>query len=282
MTNNISYGDIHKGVHMRINRMASVDERLVEQYDFIAPRLLTISRQLQRSITKELKEHRRGGKQTGLVMGRRLDTHALCRGDGKVFYKNALPNEIPELAVGLLVDESGSMWCADRATYARAAAIILHDFCEGLEIPVMVYGHSTGRGSYGNMVEMYSYAEFEGFDRDDRYRLMDISARDSNRDGAALRYVAEKLSVRPEAVKLLILVSDGQPADMGYSGTAAEEDLRGIKQEYQRKGVIFVAAAIGEDKPSIQRIYGDSFLDITDLEKLPAKLTAVVKKHIRI
>ncbi len=117
---------------------------------------------------------------------------------------------------------------------------------------------------------------------DDKYRLMDISARDNNRDGAALQYVAEKLSVRPEAVKLLILVSDGQPADMGYSGTAAEEDLRGIRQEYQRKGVIFVAAAIGEDKPSIQRIYGDSFLDITDLEKLPAKLTAVVKKHIKI
>ena len=95
----------------------------------------------------------------------------------------------------------------------------------------MVYGHSTGRSSYGNTVEMYSYAEFEGFDRDDKYRLMDISARDSNRDGAALRYVAEQLSRRPEAVKLLILVSDGQPADLGYSGTAAEEDLRGIKQE---------------------------------------------------
>lgn len=282
MANNISYGDIHKGVHMRINRIASVDEELVEQYDSIAAPLLTISRQLQRSITQELKEHRRGGKQTGLVMGRRLDTHALCRNDGKVFYKNALPNEIPELAVGLLVDESGSMWCADRATYARAAAIILHDFCEGLEIPVMVYGHSTGRNSHGNTVEMYSYAEFEGFDRDDKYRLMDISARDSNRDGAALRYVAEKLSSRPEAVKLLILVSDGQPADTGYSGTAAEEDLRGIKQEYQRKGVVFVAAAIGEDKPSIQRIYGDSFLDITDLEKLPGKLTSVVKKHLRI
>ena len=282
MANNIAYGDIHAGVHMRINRMARVDEQLVEQYNEVAPKLVTISRQLQRSITKELKEHRRGGKQTGLVMGRRLDTHALCRNDGKVFYKTALPNEIPELAVGLLVDESGSMWSADRATYARAAAIILHDFCEGLEIPVMVYGHSTGHDGRGNTVEMYSYAEFDGFDRDDKYRLMDISDRNNNRDGAALRYVAEALSKRPEAVKLLILVSDGQPADMGYDGTAAEEDLRGIKQEYQRKGIVFVAAAIGEDKPSIQRIYGDSFLDITDLEKLPAKLTTVVKKHIKL
>lgn len=278
MANSISYGDIHQGMNIKINRISSVDTDLMEQYDAIAPRLVTISKQLQRSIQKELKEHRQGGKQTGLVMGRRLDTHALCRNDGKAFYKNNLPNEIPELAVGLLVDESGSMCSGDRCTYARAAAIILHDFCDSLDIPVMVYGHSTGWST----VELYSYAEFDGFDSDDRYRLMDISARGGNRDGAALRYVAERLSKRPEAVKLLVLISDGQPADTGYSGTAAEEDLRGIKQEYQRKGIVFVAAAIGDDKPSIQRIYGDSFLDITDLEQLPSKLTAVVKKHIRI
>ena len=89
----------------------------------------------------------------------------------------------------------------------------------------MVYGHST---SYKG-VEMYSYAEFDGFDNDDKYRMMDIGARGSNRDGAALRFVAEQLSKRPEAVKILILVSDGQPADDGYYGTEAEEDLRGIK-----------------------------------------------------
>lgn len=111
---------------------------------------------------------------------------------------------------------------------------------------------------------------------------MDISARSSNRDGVALRYVAERLSHRSEDVKLLILVSDGQPADSGYWGTAAEEDLRGIKQEYQRKGILFVAAAIGSDKENIERIYGDSFLDITDLTKLPVKLAGVIKRFIRL
>ena len=78
---------------------------------------------------RQLKDSRRGGKQTGLLIGRRLDSHTLHRNDGKVFYKNALPNEIPELAVGLLIDESGSMGCGDRCTYARASAIILYDFC---------------------------------------------------------------------------------------------------------------------------------------------------------
>ena len=279
---NISYGNIHEGIYIRVNRIASVDEELVDQYNAISSPLITISRQLQKSLVKQLKDQRRGGKQTGLMMGRRLDAHALCRNDGKVFYKNNLPQEMPELAVGLLLDESGSMSSCQRCTYARAAAIILYDFCQSLDIPVTVYGHSTDYYDGHGSVELFSYAEFDGFDNDDKYRLMDISARGSNRDGAALRYVAEQLSKRPETVKILILVSDGQPADSGYYGTAAEEDLRGIKQEYQRKGILFVAAAIGNDKQNIERIYGDSFLDITDLNQLPMKLTGVVKRHIRV
>lgn len=274
----ISYGNIHNGINIAVHRIAEVDEELQDQYHQISGPLLNISRQLQRNLTQKLKDQQRGGKQTGLVMGRRLDAHALCRNDGKVFYKNNLPNEIPRISVGLLLDESGSMSCGDRCTYARAAAIILYDFCQSLNIPIMVYGHST---SWSRGVDLFSYAEFDSIDKNDKYRLMDISARGSNRDGAALRFVAEQLSKREEEVRILILVSDGQPADTGYSGTAAEEDLRGIKQEYKRKGLLFVAAAIGDDKQNIERIYGDSFLDITDLNQLPVKLTAVIKRFMR-
>ena len=246
----ISYGNIHNGVNIAVHRIAEVDEELQDQYHQICTPLLNISRQPQRNLIQKLKDQQRGGKQTGLVMGRRLDAHALCRNDGKVFYKNNLPNEIPRISVGLLLDESGSMSCGDRSTYARAAAIILYEFCQAMNIPIMVYGHST---SWSKGVDLYSYAEFDSIDKNDKYRMMDISARGSNRDGAALRYVAEQLSKRDEEVRILILVSDGQPADAGYSGTAAEEDLRGIKQEYKRKGLLFVAAAIGDD--SVTRSY---------------------------
>lgn len=274
----ISYGNIHSGVNIHVHRIEQVDDELEDQFNQISGPLLDISKKLQRSLVQKLNDQQRGGKQTGLVMGRRLDAHALCRNDGKVFYANNLPNEIPRLSVGLLLDESGSMACGDRSTYARAAAIILYDFCQSLNIPIMIYGHST---VWGGDVDLYSYAEFDSIDRDDKFRLMDISARNSNRDGAALRFVAEQLSKRPEEIRILMLLSDGQPAASGYSGTAAEEDLRGIKQEYKRKGILFIAAAIGEDKPNIERIYGDSFLDITDLNQLPVKLTAVIKRFLR-
>ena len=273
----ISYGDIHNGVAIRVNRITEVPPEMVTQYNAIAGPLLAISKQLQKSLLRQLRDRQRGGKQPGLLMGRRLDAHALFRSDGKVFTKNALPIQPPEMAVGLLLDESGSMCSQDRATYARASAIILYDFCQALHIPVMVYGHTTEKDS----VELYSYSEFDAIDREDQYRLVDISARGSNRDGAALRFVAERLSHRPEELKLLFLVSDGQPADTGYYGTAAEEDLRGIQQEYRRKGILFVAAAIGDDKENMERIYGDSFLDITDLNQLPVKLTQVVKRFLR-
>ena len=170
----ISYGDIHKGVAIRVNRMTEVPPEMVTQYDAIAGPLLAISKQLQKSLLRQLRDQQRGGKQTGLLMGRRLDAHALCRGDGKVFTKNALPSQPPEMAVGLLLDESGSMASCDRATYARASAIILYDFCQALRVPVMVYGHSTG----GSGVELYSYSEFDAIDREDKYRLVDISARE--------------------------------------------------------------------------------------------------------
>ncbi len=274
----LSYGNIHKGVSIRINRITEVPPEMIAQYDAIAGPLLNISKQLQKSLLQQLKDRQRGGKQTGLLMGHRLDAHALYRRDGKVFTKDSLPSQPPEMAVGLLLDESGSMSSCDRATYARASAIILYDFCQALHIPVMVYGHSTGK----NGVELYSYSEFDTIDREDKYRLVDISSRIENRDGAALRFVAERLSKRSEELKLLILVSDGQPADSGYYGTAAEEDLRGIRQEYRRKGLLFVAAAIGDDKENIERIYGDSFLDITDLNQLPVKLTQVVKRFLRV
>jgi hypothetical protein len=277
---NMDLSEIHANCDININRQQYVDADMVELYDMAAPQLLSISKQLQRSIAKAISDRRTGTKMTGLIYGRRMEARNLSRTDGKVFYKRSLPDDTPLMSVALLMDESGSMESEDRITYARAAAIILQDFCAGLDIPFMCYGHST---SYcANTVELYSYCEFDQIDRKDKYRLMDAQARNSNRDGAALRYVERKLVARPEPTKLLILISDGQPAATGYYGDVAEQDLRQIKTDLRREGVIFVAAAIGSDREVIEDIYGDSYLDISDLRKLPVTLTQLVKKHIRL
>lgn len=273
----INYGNAHAGIHVTVHRMNTVSDFLIREYSQIATPLLRASKRLQNSILPLLKNEAEGGKQKNLMFGKRLDMRVLHREDGTIFTRTRLPNDEQRLAVGLLVDESGSMDWGDRITHARKTAIVLYDFCISLGIPITIYGHSTGYDD----VDLYSYAEFDSLDASDRYRLMDMSARGGNRDGAALRFVAEHLAKRPETRKLLIIISDGQPAAGGYSGTAAEADLRGIKKEFQKRGVITFAAAIGDDKENIRRIYKDGFLDITRLEDLPKNMTQLVKQYLK-
>lgn len=276
--NTISYGNAHRGINVTVNRMSQVDPDLVDDYNAVAPELLRLSKRLQKSVSAALRDKRQGGKQTGLLAGKRLNQHALYRDDGRLFYNTKLPMDPINLAVGLLIDESGSMGGSDRITKARATAIVVQDFCEKLGIPIEIMGHTASCCH----VELFSYASFDSVDRKDRYRLMDMSARSCNRDGAALRFAAEKLYRYPADAKMLILISDGQPNDHGYSGTAAEADLRGIKQEYDRKGVKIFAAAIGDDRDKIERIYGTGYLDITDLNKLPITLTNLIARNLPI
>ena len=49
---------------------------------------------------------------------------------------------------------------------------------------------------------------------------------------------------------------------------------------YSRKGVQIFAAAIGDDRDRIERIYGAGFLDITDLNQLPVMLTNLISRHL--
>ena len=274
--NEISYGNAHKNIDIRVNRASEVTEDMEEAYKEISKAYLPIAKNLVRKYLQIADDARTGGRLDGLLMGRKFNAAAAYRNDGKVFVKNIMPQDMQPLAVALLLDESGSM-SGVRSQVAMATAIIIQNFCEQLNIPIAIYGHSTG--SYE--CELYSYIEFDTYTKKDKYRLTDIGARGCNRDGAALRYTAERLMTRPEEAKLLILVSDGQPnGSGGYWGAEAEADLRGIQKEYTKKGVCFCAAAIGDDKEIIKGIYGDSFLDISDLNQLPVKLVKVLSRYL--
>ena len=270
-------GALHNHVDITIHRASVITQDMREKYKKIAAPLLPLSNRLQQELSREL--HKRKYPQTmpGYALGKGIDTKRLYRPDQKIFTKNVPAKKGFDMAVAVLLDESGSMGSKDRYKYAQAAAIILQDFCYRLHIPMMVYGHSTS----GDLVDLYSYVEYDVFADLDRYRLADIQARRSNRDGAALRYVSRRLLERPERNKILILVSDGNPAHTNYWGEAAEEDLRAFRSEFVSCGGLLIAAAIGDDKDAIHRIYGQSFMDITDLSSFPLRLTQYLKRHIR-
>ena len=115
-----------------------------------------------------------------------------------------------------------------------------------------------------------------------KYALMNIQARSNNRDGMALRIIADRLLKVPQQTKLIISISDGQPKAMpDYTGDKAAKDMKATLQEYRRQDIRFLAAAIGQDKESIRELYGaENMLDITDLKQLPARLIQVIARYL--
>ena len=279
--NSINYGPLHNNSRITIFRKSAVTDDDVRRYNQVAPKLLHLSKEMQKRVSQVIKDQGTGGKYGNLFMGRRLDARTVIRNDGRVFYNRKQPCSDAQIAVTYLIDESGSMRSGDRATMARATGIVIYDFCHGLHIPVSIIGH-TSEQMENKSVELYSYADFQSIDNNDKYRLMDISARNMNRDGAAIRFAAEQLLKRPEPYKLLFVVSDGRPNSHGYSGAPAEQDMRCIIKDYSQKGIITFGVAIGSDRENIKRIYGkEFFLDVTDLNELPRNLTALISKYIK-
>lgn len=274
----IKHREIHNGITCRIERIEEADENLKESYERIWEQIKDISFRLSGRLNKKLGKLQKGYKQKNLYFGKRLESSALIRRDGKYFSKKTLPSSKKRMAVGLLVDESGSMSGADRITHARLTSLILYDFCNRLNIPIAVYGHSTG---YDTDVLLNAYADFDSVDKNDRYRIMKMDCIGGNRDGYALRFLAERLMLQSAEIKLLFIISDGRPAARGYSGNEAFEDLASIKKEYRRKGIITIAAAIGNDKETIEMIYGkEAFLDVMELKELPENLIAIIKSYL--
>ena len=243
----------------------------------IAP-LKPISKMLQKSILTVIKQRQRGFTERGLMMGTRLDSSSYYKADGKIFTKRCRPNDELNLAVAVLVDTSGSMRNNSKIESARNMSLLIYDFCKSLHIPIMIYGHNADY--IKNNVRLYSFADFDSIDGNDGFRIMNMEADDCNRDGTAIRFCADKLNKRTEEKKLFILVSDGLPSayDREEDGIA---DVKGAKKECDRRGITFIAAAIDSDKEQIKAIYGEkSFLDISDLSKLPVTMAKLLARYI--
>ena len=273
----------HEGIKVNTDRVLGVTESDVNNYNTIMEELKPVSRRLQKQMLDTLRDLKDGYVQKHKQFGRTIIPSDAYRPDQRFFANRKLPQDLPDMALSVLVDHSGSMG-GTRIESAMKAALLLHDFCTGLNIPIAVAGHNAERGV---CVNYYIYADYEQISNKDRYRaarmaaaLTKMRANNCNRDGAALTISAKLLERRQEQVRLLIIISDGRPNDEGYGGEKAAKDIQNIVKQCKQRGIEVLACAIGDDKENIAAIYGDSFIDITDLSKLPKTLVDIVKKRI--
>ncbi len=254
-------------------------------YDIYAKELNAYVNRLTKELERELKNRQNGGIERGLYSGTHFVPSRLSSPDKKLFAKRKAPEDYPEMAICIMVDMSGST-SGKRIEAERKTAYIIYAFCQKINIPCAVYGFY----SIYPVTSIISYAEFDSFDKKDLMRICNIgSKRAANRDGYALKFCSERLMKRPEANKIMISISDGQPSDyINYGMREGKMDIQDTLKKYSGKSITYITAAIGDDAERIREIYCQglpskavaTFLDIQDLEKLPKALIKILKKRI--
>ncbi|TGY25360.1 VWA domain-containing protein [Enterococcus hirae] len=256
-------------------------ELKAQEAEQIRQQVLPIVETLSRQILDLLENDESTTYQKGKYEGQRFNASRVAYNDLGYFDKKNPPHEQPSLAVALRIDESGSMIRDERIEAAKKAAIAIAEFAKRVNIPLMIYG-DTADVSTREKTSIFSYKEFsDDFQWLDE-KLVTMKPRQNNRDGVSLRLIANKLSQESATTKLLISISDGQPKALpDYTGKKAREDIQSVLSEYDRQGVIFVAAAIGQDQKEIKEIYGENrFIDMTDINELPQQLIQLIARYL--
>ncbi|MGQ4831130.1 AAA family ATPase [Enterococcus faecium] len=243
--------------------------------------VMPIVESLSRQILELLDNEQTETYQKGKYEGQRFNASKVAYGDLRNFDKKNPPHKQPSLAVAVRIDESGSMIRDDRIEAAKKAAIAIAEFSKKVDIPLLIYGDTADRSSR-EKTSLFSYKEFEDGFQWLNEKLVTMKPRQNNRDGAALRLAAEKLNRQSATTKLLLNISDGQPKALpDYTGKKAKEDIQSVLKEYERQGILFVSAAIGQDKEEIKSIYGESrFVDITDLNEFPKQMIQLIARYL--
>ena len=273
----IDFGDIHAGINKKIYRVAGNSSDAKRAYEIIKKQVLPISNRLEKVILRTIKEENLTGERRGRYYGKLLDNSRLYRPDIRVFKDRKQPKKEIDTAFYLLVDISGSM-CGNKISTARLVSVLFAETCEKLGIPLEITGHATTPGGRG--IGLYNFISYNSLNKNDKYSLAYMEDKYANRDGAAIIYGCERLLKRPEQKKVFCIISDGQPADYGYSGETAKSDMKHISNKYSKDGIVFCAAAIDSDKEFIKAIFGKNFLNISHLESLPQTFGKILQNAV--
>lgn len=123
------------------------------------------------------------------------------------------------------------------------------------------------------------YFRFKDFDRplddDARARMAGMTGAYSTRMGAAFRHAARFLKDRPESKKLLLVVSDGEPADIDVQDPQhLRHDAKKAVEELRRDGIMSYCLTLDPHADDyVARIFGPNSYTVVDhVDRLPERL----------
>ncbi len=161
--------------------------------------------------------------------------------DTRITMRNVIKNR--DLAVVVLLDLSEStnekVQGSDKTILelTREASALVATAIDGIGDPFALHGFaSDGRHD----VHYYRFKDFQQkFDDEAKARLAGMRGGLSTRMGAAMRHAADHLQRQPERRKLLLLITDGEPADIDERDPQhLRHDTRKAVEELYTRGIM--------------------------------------------
>ena len=164
------------------------------------------------------------------------------------------------VAVGVLLDRSGSM-DGVRLAAAQTAAAVLHLACRELEIwhAVITFEGAETVVRTGDATERALA------------RLAGLLANTGSSMGAAYRALLDEMSARPEALRLLVVIHDGEPQDpdavrqLNACADAARIEVLGLGLELE-----------ATNRRAMRQLFGERFIDCRTPAALAPTLAGMV------
>jgi nitric oxide reductase NorD protein len=184
-----------------------------------------------------------------------------------------------DLAIVVLIDLSEStnetVQGSDKTVLqlTREAASLVATAISGVGDPFAIHGFaSDGRHD----VQYFRFKDFnQRFDDEVKARLAGMRGGLSTRMGAAMRHAAHHLLKQPERRKLLLLVTDGEPADIDERDPQhLRHDTKKAVEELYSKGIQTYCLTLDPDADAyVKRIFGmNNYTIIDHVNRLPEKL----------
>ena len=195
----------------------------------------------------------------------------------RITMRNVVKNR--DLSVVILMDLSEStneaMAGSDKTVLqlTREAATLVSTAINGIGDPFALHGFaSDGRHD----VQYYRFKDFnQHFDDEAKSRLAGMKGGLSTRMGTALRHAGHHLLKQQEKRKLILLVTDGEPADIDERDPQhLRHDTKKAVEELYGTGVLTYCLTLDPNADSyVKRIFGENNYTIIDnVDRLPEKL----------
>ena len=197
--------------------------------------------------------------------------------DPRIMMRNV--RKVRDLSVLLLIDLSESTndeVLGSESTVlqlAREATVLLADALDKIGDPFAIHGFdSNGRHD----IEYFRYKDFgTAYNDHAKARLAGMSGQLSTRMGAAMRHAGSILKRQPSNKKLLLVITDGEPADNDVRDPQyLRSDAKKAVEELTRNGIATYCLSLDPRADQyVSRIFGArNYMVVDHVERLPEKL----------